>query len=277
MADIDYNSDATALTAANLEADDMTFQGSDALENPKITDYSEIKDAIFNGRAGGQVLVGGNAANEDLALMSTSHATKGEIQAGDVSGGNYSYFESDGTIVMAGNATVFEDANVGGVTLSGPAASQPDIVEVLDSTGSGTDIFTLGFGTGEKVSGAIEIPHSYKEDSDISFHVHWSGNAAPSGTDKVKWQLTFTVIPDAGVVPASTVIVIETDYDTQYERLTSNFPTITGTGFNMGDQFAFSLERIAASTAEYGGDALVYTVGFHYEKDTLGSRQMVIK
>ncbi|KKN41881.1 hypothetical protein LCGC14_0718760 [marine sediment metagenome] len=37
------------------------------------------------------------------------------------------------------------------------------------------------------------MQHDYKEGSNITFHIHWQGIAAPSGTDKVKWQLIFTV------------------------------------------------------------------------------------
>ncbi|KKL19180.1 hypothetical protein LCGC14_2468030, partial [marine sediment metagenome] len=57
----------------------------------------------------------------------------------------------------------------------------------------------------------------------------------------------------------------------------SAFPAITGTDFNIEDQFLFTLERVAASADEYGGDAIVATVGIHYEVDTVGSRQVLVK
>ncbi|KKK55842.1 hypothetical protein LCGC14_3070520, partial [marine sediment metagenome] len=37
------------------------------------------------------------------------------------------------------------------------------------------------------------------------------------------------------------------------------------------------LERIAASADEYSGDAIVATVGIHYQVDTIGSRQVLAK
>lgn len=46
---------------------------------------------------------------------------------------------------------------------------------------------------------------------------------------------------------------------------------------NIGDQLLFTLKRVAASADEYGGDALLATVGIHYQVDTIGSKQMVTK
>ena len=127
------------------------------------------------------------------------------------------------------------------------------------------------------MAGAIEFPHDYKEGSDITFHVHWQGITAPTGTDNVKWQLTYSVAQMEATLDAATTIVIEEAYDTQYEFKLSNFPAITGTNFNMGDQILFTIERIVAAGDAYAGDALIATVGFHYECDTVGSRQIITK
>jgi len=203
--------------------------------------------------------------------------TAGASTFGDGGTTDYSQFEADGTLEFNGAATVWDDANVGGLALGGPAASLPDEVTFTDENGADTGIYTYGFAVGEKVSGVIEIPHSYKEGSDLSFHVHWQGDAAPTGTDKVKWQLTYVVQANGATLDAATTITIETDIDTQYKLYTSTFAAITGTNFGMGDQVHFTLERIAASADEYGGDAKIKTVGFHFEKDTVGSRQITTK
>lgn len=197
--------------------------------------------------------------------------------AGNVAGGNYYEVESDGTAKFNGDATVWEDANVGATTLFGPAATQPDLAEFLDSTGTGTGIYGRAFDVGEKVSGDVEIPHSYKEGSDLYFHLHWQGITAPTGTDKVQWELTYCIADPEVVMPAATTITVETDFDTQYENKLSAFAAISGASVTIMGQFIFTLERIAATTDEYGGDALVQTVGLHYEQDTGGSRQISTK
>ena len=191
--------------------------------------------------------------------------------------GNYTEIEADGTVVFTGAATVFKDINMGAAVLTRPAVSQPDEVNFVDEAGADTGIASLGFAVGEKVSGNFELEHDYKEGSNLVFHVHWQGVAAPSGTDKVQWQLTYTISQSETTLNATTTIVIETDFDTQYEFKASAFPAITGTNFNIEDQFLFTLERIAASADEYSGDGIVATVGIHYEIDTVGSRQVLVK
>jgi hypothetical protein len=69
----------------------------------------------------------------------------------------------------------------------------------------------------------------------------------------------------------------ETDYDTQYESKRTDVETIVGTTLKIGDQINFTIKRIAASADEYGGEALVATIGVHYQLDTLGSRTITAK
>lgn len=175
----------------------------------------------------------------------------------------------------------WKDINLGAALLSLPAATQPDEVQVVDEVGANTGIYTWGFDINELVSGVFEMQHDYYEGGDVVFHIHWGGNAAPTGTDYVKWQLTYSIIRDSNTINAPTTIYAETAYDTQYEWVRSDFTTITGStggidGGNIliGDQFFFYLKRIAADGAAYGGDALVATLGLHYQVDALGSSQM---
>lgn len=173
--------------------------------------------------------------------------------------------------------TVYKDENLSGAILSRPVASQPDEVQFVDNVGANTGIYTWGFAVGEKLSGAWEFQHDYAEGTNIVFHIHWQGNDAPTGTDKVQWQLTYTVMQEGQTLDPATTITVETDIDTQYEGYRSDFAAITGTNFDIGDQFLFTIERIAASADEYGGDAVVATMGMHYQVNTLGSRQIGTK
>jgi len=173
--------------------------------------------------------------------------------------------------------TVWDDINAGALTLQGPPGQQPDIEEIDDEGGSGTGIYTYGIAVGEAVSGVFEIAHWYKEGTDVEPHIHFSINAAPSGTDYVKFELTYTFTRFGETVDASTTISIEAAVDTQYEEYIFSFPTITGTSFKIGDQFQFTLERVAAAGDAFLGDILMKTFGLHCEKDTMGSRQEFIK
>jgi hypothetical protein len=57
----------------------------------------------------------------------------------------------------------------------------------------------------------------------------------------------------------------------------TNLATINGASFKIGDQVQFNIKRIAASADDYAGVALLDTVGFHYQCDTMGSRQATAK
>jgi hypothetical protein len=181
----------------------------------------------------------------------------------------------DNTLVL--DDTVYNDVNVGSLVLQ-TGGTLPGIVELLDNDGDATGIYTRGFSVGEQGSGAIEIPHDYKEGTNIAFHIHWGANVAPDGgTDNVQWNLTYTVVHNGDTLADSTTIAKETAYTTQYASTRSDFTAITGTNFDIGDQFIFTIARIAASSDEFGGEALVHTLGLHYETDTLGSRTITAK
>jgi hypothetical protein len=208
----------------------------------------------------------------------------GTLSAGDGGTTDYSRFEADGTLVFNGAATVFNDANVGSLVLQ-TGGTLPGIVEILDNDGDATGIYTRGFAVGEQGSGSIEVPHDYKEGTNLTFHVHWGANVAPvGGTDNVKFRLVYSLSRDSNTFPDSVTVDKEVAYTTRYNWLRTDLTAINGAtagiaggDVKIGDQFSFTLSRIAASADEFGGEALVATIGFHYECDTVGSRTITAK
>jgi len=187
------------------------------------------------------------------------------------------------TLVLA--QPVYKDENVGGAVLNPVPAQAPDVVQFVDEGGANTGIYTYGWDIGEAASGSIEVPHEYKEGTDLSFHIHFNISAAPTGTDNVQWQLTYTISRNGETLDAPRVInTPDVPVDTQYQAYLGICPNISGTtgGVNggsieIGDQFLFSLERVAATGDAFAGDALVETAGIHYQVDTMGSRQIATK
>lgn len=179
------------------------------------------------------------------------------------------------TLVLA--TPVYNDANVGGLALRA-GATTPPITQWVDNAGNNTGVYGLGFAVNDEANGSIEIPHDYKEGTDLVFHLHWGANNAPSGTDYVKWQLTYFITGPEDTTPAPpTPLVKETAYDTQYEHMICNFTAITGTNLKIGDQFNFNIKRITADGDAYAGVAIMETIGFHYQCDTVGSRTITAK
>jgi hypothetical protein len=257
--------DAGSARALNIKTDDTTAINISTTQTSSFANHvylsGDSRFVYFGAGNDMSIYYDGAAGNIDTDLVAASDLN---IDCG-----------TDKTVVL--EETVWKDINLGAAVLSLPVASQPDEVQFTDEAGSATGIYSWGFAVGEKVSGNFELQHDYKEGTDLTFHIHWQGTTAPTGTDKVKWQLTYTVAQDEATLDAATTITVETDFDTQYEFKISNFAAITGTNFNIGDQFLFTLERIAASADEYGGDAIVATVGVHYQVDTIGSRQIGTK
>lgn len=171
----------------------------------------------------------------------------------------------------------YKDINIGGPILAVIPGQQPDRDEFVDSLGSDTGISTYAIAIGEGVEGNFELQHDYEEGTDLIFHVHWQGIAAPTGTDNVKWQLTYTVSRNGSVLASASTITVESTFDTQYQFVISSFSAISGTTYKFGDQFLFKLERVAADGDAYAGDALIATLGVHYKVDTLGSAQITNK
>jgi hypothetical protein len=230
--------------------------------------------------------VSGNAfltTDSDKFIMGTGKdmtiyydGTSGYIDLNDVAASDlHIQCGTDKTLVL--DESVYNDANVGALVLrtGGTAAG---VVEWLDNDGDATGIYTLGFAVNEQGSGSIEIPHDYKEGTNLTFHIHWGANDAPSGTDYVKWQLIYNVQRDGTTfVDATTLSASDTAYDTQYKTTRTDFTAITGTNFKIGDQFNFTIKRITADGDAFTGEALIQTLGFHYECDTIGSRQIGTK
>lgn len=174
--------------------------------------------------------------------------------------------------------TVWKDINIGSANLTRPIAGQPDVDEFVDEAGDDTGIETFAFAIGEKIQGGFEMQHDYAEGTDFTFHVHWQGITAPSGTDNVQWRLKYIVLRTGQTLDAPvTIDSPDCPIDTQYEVHVCSFAAITGTNYNIGDQFYFELERVASTGDAYLGDALTATIGIHYQVNTIGSRTITAK
>jgi hypothetical protein len=173
---------------------------------------------------------------------------------------------------------VYQDANLAGAVLAGNPGVTPGKDAFVDEAGLATGIFTYSFAEDEGVHGSMEIPHDYKEGTNLVFHVHWQGIAAPTGTDNVQWRLIYTIARDGTTLDAAVPVdSADTPFATRYQFKRTDIATITGTNIKIGDQLLFSLLRVLATGDAYAGDALLATAGIHYQVDTLGSRTISAK
>jgi hypothetical protein len=188
---------------------------------------------------------------------------------------NYSEFEADGTLVFNGNATVWDDIVIPAFAL-GVVASIPDSINF----GPSGNLKIRGFdgaATSEMLYGSFELPHGYKEGTDITVHVHWTPTNANAGN--VKWQFEYAWQNVDGTYGAPTTITVTDSTDsTAWKHLRADFAAISGTGKTIGSVLVFRIFRDPADAADtYASDAGLIDIGCHVELDTVGSRQITTK
>lgn len=118
----------------------------------------------------------------------------------------------------------------------------------------------------------IQIPHGYKEGTDIEAHIHWTPEDNTGGD--VVWVLTYSWANKYGTFPVETPLTaiapagVVTD-----EHLRTGFGYISGTGKTISSILLCSLERNSGNILDtYNGKtAYLLEVDFHYQIDSLGS------
>lgn len=134
-----------------------------------------------------------------------------------------------------------------------------------------------GNATTEVLLFSFQLPHSWKEGTPISPHVHWAKSTSASGN--VRWILDYKWGPLNSVMDSSwtqltvsSPVADTTDTNTAYKTLLSTFGEITTTDKKISDQFICKLSRNPAHADDtYGADALMLFFDIHIKHDSIGS------
>lgn len=193
-------------------------------------------------------------------------------------GTNESQFEADGTLEFNGSATVFDDIRtpMTAIRITGPGGTTPPD-EVLYK---GSVVLAFGGAGGDDEKGffIVQVPHWYKEGSDITPHIHWTPEDNTAGV--VRWILTYSWANEEAAFPGETTEVIEVAADEvtdQHQR--DDFSAISGTSKTISSMFLCSIQRedSDANDTYDNKDAYLTEIDFHAEKDTVGSRAITTK
>jgi hypothetical protein len=256
---VNENAEITALDG--LAAGIMAKTGDAAYSARTITGTAgEIE--VFNGNGG--------AGNPTIGLPETISTPR---IFGD--GTDNTTVESDGTLKFNGAATNWNDINKSLLPLS-TGANVPSIIAVNGATYIKVRAFN-GVGTLNELGEGCEVLHDYKEGTDIQPHLHWAPTTAAAGN--VKWQLAYMWVERNGTYGSETVISVTTAAaGVAWQEQRVDFPAISGVGHTIGSRFQFVLFRNPADVADtYAADAAAFDFGLHYERDTIGSRQITAK
>ncbi|HDY68452.1 MAG TPA: hypothetical protein ENH85_11750 [Candidatus Scalindua sp.] len=223
----------------------------------------------------------------DTLQLTRSHAdiTKYEIlmptDIGD--GTNYSKFEADGTLEFNGTAVVWEDLRIVPGAFEFAGASDPTL-QNWQPGGSGTTFKIYKFKENDEVFFTCQLPHTYKEGTDILAHLHWTpadrGNE--EGTAVVAWKLDYSwANRDAVFAASATVDLSDACQSTDDDHLKTPTVAITGSGKEISSMIVCRLWRDSAGDTWTGTtDAqspAILEFDFHFEVDTVGSRTELIK
>lgn len=193
---------------------------------------------------------------------------------------NHSEFEGDGTLVFKGTATVFNDIVVDLSAAKVPAANAPTWSNFIGNLKAYT------YGLNDLQEFGSEIAHSYKEGSNIEFHVHGATNGL-EGVDKtLKFEIEYELANNqtsgvfgdayAGTTTINAEITIPANTADKTAWIISLGSDITGS-FLQGSSLVSRVRRIASTGTEPAADPFVVQIGIHIEEDTVGSRTLSTK
>lgn len=123
----------------------------------------------------------------------------------------------------------------------------------------------------------VQLPHRYKEGTDLEPHLHWSPKVAGNLGDQVIWGLEYT-ISNVGGTFGTTVTLSgvqrfpNDDPLVAYRHYATKLGTIPGNDLNVSSMIKCRLFRITSSPADtFGFDAVLHEFDLHFQVDGHGS------
>lgn len=206
-------------------------------------------------------------------------SSDGITKIGDVTNGNDTKIEADGTVMFEGNATVWDDLRV-----SVDNGSSSATLGYMPGDDSGGQIWYFLDAKGlETLTFQVQLPHSYKEGTNIYPHIHWTPRATRAGN--VVWNLDYTWVNYDATTPVAfpattTSTVVATGPFTLRTHLITSLASggLVGTGKKVSSILICRIWRNSGNTADtYEDDAGLLSLDFHYQIDTVGSRAEYVK
>jgi hypothetical protein len=251
---VDSHINATGTSVHGLG--DMSTQTSSAVSVTGGTVYTTINDSV------------------NPPLKATQSGNGISAQFGD--GTNNSIVEKDGTLRFDGAATVFDDLPCFLFVAKTGTSNVPTWGALVGNINAYT------FAVNDWLEFATELLHGYKEGSNLEIHIHWATNGSNADDRYVKWEVEYSIANmNGGTFGSSTIISSETKILANTATKTNMYTsigTISGSTFTIGAQLMLRIRRIAATSGSApSANPYATSVGIHYEKDTVGSRQISTK
>lgn len=182
---------------------------------------------------------------------------------------------------------VWDDLLINTGVFSFLGANDPTL-SAWQPAGSGTTFRVYKFQKNDEVFFSCQLPHTYKEGSDIRAHIHWTpcDRGAVESGNYVGWKLDYSWCNiNDGTFPASATIDMSDTCTGQddYHEVSAGLTNLSGTSKKISSMISCRLYR-----SDTGGDdtwagataatsPAILQFDFHHEIDTEGSRQEWVK
>lgn len=211
---------------------------------------------------------------------------QGTMSIGDKSGGNYASFNTIGEIRLYGDATQWEDLRVPVNATSKGGSKDPDFAKAFDNGAGSQGVFTQYFdpSTEEELYFEAQLPHAWKQGSDIEAHIHWIPDGNGGAGEDVCWGLEYTWADIGEVFGNTTIIYGDTNHLSETlvngKHYLTELGTIDATGKTFSSMMICRVFRDATGaggTDDYPNDAGLLEIDFHYQVDSFGSNGEYVK
>lgn len=199
------------------------------------------------------------------------------FKAGDTSGGNYVKLTEEG-LTLVGTATVFDDVLPSSVTVGG-GANAPSFtayngnLRAYEFVGSGP--------TAKDIHMGFQMPHWYKEGSDVFPHIHlYVPNDGSGGVIKFYCEFTWTNVngTEGSTATYSGTLTIAASAGNLHKILKIDSSTFSGSGKTISSMLSCRFYRDPADVADtFGSSVWLKSADVHAEKDALGSKEEYVK
>lgn len=188
------------------------------------------------------------------------------------SSSDYTQIDASGHLTMAGAATVFDDVLPSSVTVGG-GANAPAFtayngnLRAYEFVGSGP--------TQKDIHMGFQLPHWYKEGSEVFPHLHlYVPNDGSGGAIKFYCEFTWTNVNgvEGSTATYSGTLTIAAGAGNLHKILAINSSAFSGSGKTISSMLSCRFYRDPADAADtFGSSVWLKSADVHAEKDAMGS------
>lgn len=124
----------------------------------------------------------------------------------------------------------------------------------------------------------IQLPHSYKEGTNLRPHIHWAGEDNTAGN--IVWKIDYSWANVGDVFPSeSAVIAVDANAAVQDSHNIASFTEITGTGKEISSMLLCAISRNSSNALDTftSKEGYALEIDFHFQINTFGSQQELAK